>query len=1267
MTKSTRESVEMSEYSLLSKNSTAISLLIPALLTERGIFSNQIYRADINHRNIDYFVLNNVHNKGRAIKDSFCNPTAEEQFDMSAPIILPHAIVPTSAETPLRMMMKAQKLSKLPNHNTSLKGFIDGKMIAKIDKEQFKRLLAIFGISFVNADRSACEEEPSTQDLVKFLSQVKVPPLYDNGFKRFLEEYKFEKLFKYDSTVDEVININRFGWFLRSLTNIRFSPCEGQHRWWCFSSMIQGLPHAKSELPLERVPLNAFTEEFLPLKNWQIHLQRVIVTLDLKEYSVQGLTQCFKLSDDSRKAQKSSVDFSLFSFLCQFCNKIGSNWEDLDCEDVVFGNYWHAKVNVQDNQLVKNFKQVWKALKSDINDDSGNNMSELFNTKSEWMKIQDVGDKAASKPEFRFSQTTTGWTKNMFLIFYLLKAFCNKRDSMFILPAIDTKDAWEDQRTPNQKAWTYLFRKVDFLQRVKDCVDNISYYLELRLWVEQELIKIFRANYLEFRPYLKEGVEVPLKLFEIDGKNSFSIPDYAERFKRHNLFPANTTSDVLRKVLESLTCLIYQDIFRAIEKHGFDPKIFSDEDVQGLLNLDAHQVFDPSKDGVISDNVRKNYCLKMYLNHSDAEDNSMMTPFAFTSIDTTVVGAKSAPNFTKSTREMAKNAKPTTLEGRTFSIDILLQLYPYYVKMNHEPFLRKLLFLAPHLGFYCATSKKQIKMENGINLRSSGFDPKVLREIKKVDPTVNDSPPFDMFKDDHLLFSDFIRDIKDGTFNTDFCQPFMKHVAFELGATSEEPSHNLESQFDGWQERSMAAVKASDVLDEMGGMKAIDQQRTPKSSSKTASSSSTTSKKDPPNSATSSAPSATAQKASTVTADAGKKTKKAAKAALTVRITQAMKHETTTAREIVECLGRLAYNYQEIGVNRLFSVTFNKDFLQKRNMNDKNEMILWNQALHALGEEPHFPKVGLGENGDLPVFSWNSNALVLKKPPASPRRRSPPRQATNKNLTDELDKEEKVKCSYLDCTKYTVSKSPVQSCKKCERPVHFECGALVDAKLWCRPCLHEPKSFKRLHVCPSCNEQYFHKQKGRPSLDGTFQICEECYETTLDMDESSSSSENDDDDDEDEQAKAVKGNSVVENVEYPCCAEQLCTNPEERVIGTAHNLCSSCNKHGHLECFLADGQCCLLCNSTKETQEQDPAGGDDDDSKKSSDENSKDEDEGNSQKDTTEDGEVDEDLVEETEGDGVQTEEPQGRRKSKRKLSFKDPVVNVESKKRNKK
>ena len=90
---------------------------------------------------------------------------------------------------------------------------------------------------------------------------------------------------------------------------------------------------------------------------------------------------------------------------------------------------------------------------------------------------------------------------------------------------------------------------------------------------------------------LRTGKEVPVEAFTIDGRCTFAVPAYADRFKRSSLFPKAPTSHVLSKVLESSCCLIYQDIFRAIEMNGFDPKLFSDKDTEGLLGFEAHEVF----------------------------------------------------------------------------------------------------------------------------------------------------------------------------------------------------------------------------------------------------------------------------------------------------------------------------------------------------------------------------------------------------------------------------------------------------------------------------------------------------------------------------------------------------------------------------------------------------------------------------------------------------------------------------------------------------
>ena len=472
--KSPNQSSFCDGYDLLRKTSLTIPLMIPSLLTERGLFSHQIYRADVNHRDIDYFVLNNVHSKGRAIRDSFCHPEREEAFDVnSAPVLLPHSLVSCDSKVERVMKLKSQKPSKLPNQNLSMEGFIKGKMVAKITNQDFTRLLAIFGFKFVNDDKTECNEDPTAQDIIKFFSIFRKVTLKGDGFSNFLKAYKFEKLFQYDYNVNTLVNVYRFGWLLRSLSNVRLSPCEGQHRWWCFSSFIQCLPVARNELPLPMLRPDQYPDEYHTFDKWQIHYERNVVILELKEYTPQSLTQCKRLSDDSRKAQNQSVDWCLFTFLSQFCNKMGCNWDSMNCEVIDFDNYWDVSVIMKESGLVKNFKKVWECFKDHVDTHLQTHKTDLVNSVAEWNSIKVLCDNHVENGGFRFAHVQ-GWTKGMLLVFYLLKCFCDKKESMFILPAIDGKASWNDQRMPNQKGWIHNFRTLDFLWKIKDMVEQVS-------------------------------------------------------------------------------------------------------------------------------------------------------------------------------------------------------------------------------------------------------------------------------------------------------------------------------------------------------------------------------------------------------------------------------------------------------------------------------------------------------------------------------------------------------------------------------------------------------------------------------------------------------------------------------------------------------------------------------------------------------------------------------------------------------------------------
>ena len=66
---------------ILDEHLTSMMVLIPALLTERGFFSQQPFMPEVNHRHIDHHVMQYEHANGRAIMRAFANPEPNESFN----------------------------------------------------------------------------------------------------------------------------------------------------------------------------------------------------------------------------------------------------------------------------------------------------------------------------------------------------------------------------------------------------------------------------------------------------------------------------------------------------------------------------------------------------------------------------------------------------------------------------------------------------------------------------------------------------------------------------------------------------------------------------------------------------------------------------------------------------------------------------------------------------------------------------------------------------------------------------------------------------------------------------------------------------------------------------------------------------------------------------------------------------------------------------------------------------------------------------------
>ena len=183
------------------------------------------------------------------------------------------------------------------------------------------------------------------------------------------------------------------------------------------------------------------------------------------------------------------------------------------------------------------------------------------------------------------------------------------------------------------------------------------------------------------------------------------------------------------------------------------------------------------------------------------------------------------------------------------------------------------------------------------------------------------------------------------------------------------------------------------------------------------------------------------------------------------------------------------------------------------------------------------------------------------------------------------------------------------ACTLCKKYIHFDhCSDWVDAQVWCNICPR--KHLSQLGLCQKCDENYFRKENAYLALDGKQVICKRCFEEQQkeqlhDMDGTADAEAIDDgvvDSEAVEQRSICKG-SVVEDLEYQCCAKENCTNRDEPLLRTEHTRCHGCNGHCHIECFADGSDLCYVCaaSSGENKQSNDDGSSDEEEGKKGDD------------------------------------------------------------------
>ena len=571
-----------------------------ALLMERGHYSDAIYRAEVNHRDLDTFVMKNRHSKGGPVLESFCAPGKGEEFDNV--ILLPHSVRYLEEDAAplnnLRMVSQGpyrlpKKISDKAGLKGGIRGSIKGMEVCGISNADFQRLLKFFGYKWVNVDekgeKTDVTEDPSIQDMVQLMHKLRgLQATSPEAFQGFLRDHKFDPIFKYREGKDVVTNLYLFGRLLRSLVPVRFSPCEGQHRMWCFSSMIQGLPDPTDQLPLQKKYFAQYEDaQQLSFPTWQIHKtkQCTFVSGKNSEVNERVISLCHEYSDDVSKKQVMYIDWNYHSHVVQVSSSVGANFESWDLKEVNASNHW-CHYNPDDSStktgcIALNASRIWERISFEIDESATLRMqANLTGGQHAWPQRRDAMLGFANKKASGFqTKPPSKANRKLHVLFSLMKALATDKKSFYLLADL-ARAEFEPQRHPNVQEWVKDFRTFEFLARLLDVACISGHFLDVRLWTEMKLCNLVRKNERLWQPEIEKGIEIKFPQVDLKGQASadhwHSLPANKKKISRQDV-PVRS-SHIIAKVGEALHCVIVQSMLRWLGKHGYDFVIFEDLD-----------------------------------------------------------------------------------------------------------------------------------------------------------------------------------------------------------------------------------------------------------------------------------------------------------------------------------------------------------------------------------------------------------------------------------------------------------------------------------------------------------------------------------------------------------------------------------------------------------------------------------------------------------------------------------------------------------------
>ena len=280
---------------------------IMVLFFERGIVSNQFYQPAMNHRSVDssHYYSERIVNGDiiPPLADSMMFPTDVNDFTSQSPISLfaheigipaPDEVVDDMCLYHSNCKLKARydrlglsEADVVARGDTFAESILRDRVSRPLSGKTFKRLLEFFGFEWKLHESAKRNETGDTEDTVTLDYQVGFWKKFKDvdlstatGFQKFLADFRFDKIFKYDSSSHVMTEAMRFGALARALVPFRFGTPEGNHRTNMFGYYLTGYFEPDNTAPLKKISWADFTglkevsqraSRWKKLQLWQNH------------------------------------------------------------------------------------------------------------------------------------------------------------------------------------------------------------------------------------------------------------------------------------------------------------------------------------------------------------------------------------------------------------------------------------------------------------------------------------------------------------------------------------------------------------------------------------------------------------------------------------------------------------------------------------------------------------------------------------------------------------------------------------------------------------------------------------------------------------------------------------------------------------------------------------------------------------------------------------------------------------------------------------